>query len=241
MNAVEVFSKENWKIRTVVIEGQVWFVAKDVAQALGYQNESKAIADHTRGVTNRYPIQDSLNRTQEARIIQEPDVYRLIMGSKLPSAQKFEKWVMEEVLPTIRKAGAYTLPQNRSLPQNFSEALRMLANEVDENDRLRPKAEIADTIADASGLLSVKEVAKEIGVGEKFFWDWLIQNKVLYKDRGHNLPYQEWVDSGYLRVRESAFKHGDKSNLHPRPMFTGRGLTWIVNRWKNRFTLESAS
>lgn len=95
------------EIRVVTIDDQPWFVGKDVATALGYTNPSKAISDHCRGVPKRYPIVDSLGRTQEVRILAQSDVLRLIVGSKLPSAEKFERWVFEEVLPSILKTGQY--------------------------------------------------------------------------------------------------------------------------------------
>lgn len=87
------------------------FVAKDVAQALGYADTVNAIKQFCRGVVKHHPIVDALGRTQEVRVIEEPDVYRLIFGSKLESAQKFQDWVFEEVLPAIRKTGAYQAPQ----------------------------------------------------------------------------------------------------------------------------------
>lgn len=99
------------KIRTVILKGEPWFVAKDVAEALGYTNTNDAINTHCRGVAKRYPILDSLGRTQEVRIIAEPDLYRLIFSSNLPAAERFERWVVEEVLPSIRKTGKYRVTE----------------------------------------------------------------------------------------------------------------------------------
>lgn len=101
------FRFESISIRAVEIDGTPWFVGKDVAEALGYPNPSKALGDHCRGVTKRYPIVDGLGRTQEARIISEPDLFRLVANSRLPDAERFERWVFEEVLPSIRKTGSY--------------------------------------------------------------------------------------------------------------------------------------
>lgn len=102
---VTPFSFQTSTIRTVTLDGEHWFVGKDVCNALGYANPSDAIKQHCRGVAKRYPIVDALGRTQEVRIIREPDLYRLIVGSTLPAAQEFEAWVFEEVLPTLRKTG----------------------------------------------------------------------------------------------------------------------------------------
>ncbi|HHW4669561.1 MAG TPA: BRO-N domain-containing protein, partial [Xylella fastidiosa subsp. multiplex] len=106
MHAITPFQFESHAVRTVVDDhGEVWFVGKDVADVLGYTNHNKALGDHCRGVTKCYPIPDSLGRSRETRIISEPDMLRLIVSSKLPAAERFERWVFEEVLPTIRKTG----------------------------------------------------------------------------------------------------------------------------------------
>ncbi len=104
------FQFQSLTVRTVVIDDEVWWVGKDVAAALGYADPTNAIKQHCRGVVKRHPIVDSLGRTQEARILAEPDVLRLIVGSSLPEAQRFERWVFEEVLPSLRKTGRYALP-----------------------------------------------------------------------------------------------------------------------------------
>lgn len=99
------------EVRTVTIDGEPWFVGKDICDVLGYKNASDAINDHCRGIAKRYPILDRLGRSQETRVISESDMMRLIIGSKLPAAQKFESWVFEEVLPAIRKTGTYSVSQ----------------------------------------------------------------------------------------------------------------------------------
>ncbi|MRT33448.1 hypothetical protein FGX01_07005, partial [Xylella fastidiosa subsp. multiplex] len=110
MNAITPFQFESQAVRTVVDDhGEVWFVGKDVADVLGYTNHNKALGDHCRGVTKCYPLQTS-GGVQEIRIISEPDMLRLIVSSKLPAAERFERWVFEEVLPTLRKTGTYSTP-----------------------------------------------------------------------------------------------------------------------------------
>ncbi|KVR76140.1 hypothetical protein WK26_25625 [Burkholderia vietnamiensis] len=105
------FAFDGAQVRVVTVDGEPLFVARDVATVLGYANASKAIGDHCKGgVTSRYPILDSLGRDQYPTLIPERDLYRLIMRSKLPSAERFEEWVVGEVLPSIRKTGAYVAP-----------------------------------------------------------------------------------------------------------------------------------
>lgn len=98
-------------VRTVADGGEVRFCAKDIAAALGYSNTVDAVGRHCRGVAKRYPILDSLGRTQDATFISEPDVFRLIVSSKLPTAQRFEAWVFEEVLPSIHRTGGYMVAE----------------------------------------------------------------------------------------------------------------------------------
>lgn len=108
MKELMPFSFENREIRVITIDGEPWFVGKDVAEALGYKDTVNAIKQHCRGVAKHHPIVDSLGRPQEVRILSEPDVYRLIVGCALPEGERFERWIFEEVIPTIRKTGSYT-------------------------------------------------------------------------------------------------------------------------------------
>lgn len=107
-SAVIPFQYQSHAIRTVTIDGEPWFVGKDVAEALGYKNASNAMTDHCKGVAKRYPLQTA-GGVQEIRVIHEADVLRLIVSSTLPEAQAFEHWVFEEVLPSIRKTGRYAV------------------------------------------------------------------------------------------------------------------------------------
>lgn len=127
---VSVFNFESNNVRTVVDDNDVvWFVAKDVASALGYVRHRDAISDHCKGAVNRRPLQTT-GGLQEVRVINEPDVLRLIMKSKLPSAQKFEKWVFEEVLPTIRRTGKYEIPKEEPVLQINLKDAAIVANDA---------------------------------------------------------------------------------------------------------------
>ena len=101
------FQFDSINIRVIVIDGEPWFVGKDVCDALGYANATDAMNDHCRGVAIRYPIADALGRMQPTRIISEGDLMRLVVNSTLPAAEAFERKVFDEILPTIRKTGSY--------------------------------------------------------------------------------------------------------------------------------------
>lgn len=126
MSALAVFNFETNDVRVVTgVDGNPLFVAKDVAVALGYQNTNEAVNTHCDdGVAKLYPIQDSMNRTQKVRVIDESDVYSLIFGSKLESSKRFKKWVTSEVLPTIRKTGRYNVEAANDSTLRIEESLR---------------------------------------------------------------------------------------------------------------------
>ncbi len=111
MSAIIPFEFDDHAVRTVVADsGEVWFVGKDVAVVLGYADTVNALKQHCRGVVKRHPIVDSLGRQQKTHILSEPDLFRLVVNSKLPTAERFERWVFEDVLPSIRKTGGYAMP-----------------------------------------------------------------------------------------------------------------------------------
>lgn len=139
MNSLQIFNSEEFgEIRTIEIDGKPYFVGTDVAKALGYSNPRKAILDHCKGVTKRDTPTSS--GVQSMSYINEGDLYRLIMKSKLPSAEKFESWVMDEVLPAIRKTGSY------QKPMTIAEQIQLLAQGNQDHEERIEKLENTMTI-----------------------------------------------------------------------------------------------
>lgn len=133
MNNMMIFeSNEFGKVRSVVIDGKPYFVGKDVAEILGYSDPSRAVRQHCRGRV-KHPIIDNTGFEQQTSVISEGDLYRLIIRSKLPNAEKFEAWVMDEVLPTIRRTGSYSIEQ--SIPKTYGEALLEAGRLAIENEK----------------------------------------------------------------------------------------------------------
>lgn len=171
MNNLTIYENEEFgTVRTVVVDGEPWFVGKDVAESLGYSNTRDALAkrvdEEDKGVANC----DTLGGNQNLTIINESGVYALIFGSKLPNAKKFKHWVTSEVLPSIRKTGSY------NLPGTYKEALQQLLIQVEENERLalensemKPKAEYFDDLVDRKLLTNFRDTAKELGMKPKKF------------------------------------------------------------------------
>lgn len=227
MNELQVFNSEEFgNIRTTEINGQPYFVASDVASALGYSNPRKAVSDHCRGVTKRdTPTSSGI---QNMSYINEGDIYRLIMKSKLPSAERFESWVMDEVLPTIRKTGGY------HLPQTYAEALRELADTYEknqqlalENEQMKPKADFFDAVADSKTAISMNEVSKVLaikGYGRNNLFEFLRDKGVL--DR-YNVPYQRYVDAGYFRVIEQKYMKNGEPQVTTKTLVYQKGIDAI--------------
>lgn len=209
MQNLMTFSNPDFgEIRTIEENGGVLFCGSDVAKALGYTNPSKAINDHCRGdLTKRYPIVDALGRTQEAIFITEGDIYRLAARSKLPGAEKFESWIFDEVLPSIRKNGGYISGQSELSPAELmAQALKVADRVLAERDArlaaLQPKADYFDALVERNTLTNFRETAKELGASPKKFVAFLLDQKYIYRDqRGKLLPYEAKND-GLFTVKE---------------------------------------
>ena len=145
MNELKIFENPEFgKVRMMVINNEPYFVGKDVAEMLGYTNTNKALSDHCKGVTKCYIPHPQGNSTLEVNIIPERDVYRLIMRSKLPSAERFEEWVVGEVLPAIRKTGSYSQPKPVELPKPRRSILEVQSLDFGDDMELRIMKMVGD-------------------------------------------------------------------------------------------------
>lgn len=202
MNDITIFNYEGADIRTVAIEGEPWFVGKDVAEVLGYVNPQKAVRDHVddedRGVNEMV----TPGGRQPVPIINESGLYSLILGSKLPTAKQFKRWVTSEVLPAIRKTGGYLHGADDLDPAELmAKALKVAERTLAERDArisaltvqnaiMAPKAEYFDALVDRNLLTNFRETAKQLGVKERDFIGFLLEKKYLYRDKkGKLLPY----------------------------------------------------
>lgn len=217
-------------------DGTVLFCASDVAKALGYKNPNKAINDHCRAITKRStPISGKI---QEINFIPEGDVYRLIVRSKLPSAVKFEHWVFDEVLPSIRKTGGY------KLPQTFSEALRALADAEEEKERLalkikqdEPKVQFAEAVDSSPTTIKIGDLAKilrqnGIEMGRNRLFTWLRENGYLMKNTVNgfsNMPTQMAMELKLFEVKEHHYKRGDIGIITSTTLVTVKGQKYFIN------------
>lgn len=247
MNELKNFSFEGRQIRALTIEGEPYFVGKDVAEVLGYSNSRKAIADHVdsedKGVTKCY----TLGGTQQTTIINESGLYSLILSSKLPDAKKFKHWVTSEVLPTIRKHGAYMtdakaaaiVTDKGSLADLLQQAAEQLKRKDIQIEQMKPKALFADAVSTSDTPILVGELAKilhqnGVSMGQNRMFRWLRDNGYLISRKGsdYNMPTQRAMELGLFKIKENAITHSDGHvTITKTPKVTGKGQVYFVNKF----------
>lgn len=244
---IQIFNNEQFgSLRTYEEDGQVLFCGKDVAKALGYKDTTNAMKRHCRGVVKRHPITDSLGRTQEAVFITEPDLYRLITHSKLQTAERFERWVFEEVLPAIRRTGGYMVAKQDETPEQIMARAVLVAQDTIERqkrqiDELKPKALFADAVAASDGTCLVGELAKMlkqngVNIGQNRLFAWLRENGYLGKTGSNrNVPTQRSMEQGLFRIKETAVTHSDGHvTINRTPKVTGKGQRYFIEAFAKR-------
>lgn len=243
MTALVPFDFEQSAIRVVEIDGRPWFAGRDVAAAPGYANDSDALRRHTRGVAKRYPIVDGLGRTQEISIISEADVMRLIVRSRLPAAERFERWVFEEVLPQIARTGRYGPADPMAAlqdPETLRGLLLTFSQRAANAERLvaeqAPKVEGFDRIAEARGALCLTDAAKALQVRRCDLITWMQEHTWIHKRTGTNwLPYQTRIQQGVLTLKVVTRTGADGvDRIFDQMLVTPKGLTRLAELIKQR-------
>lgn len=231
MEELQVFNNEEFgEIRTVTKNNKTYFAGSDVASALGYAIPHKAVQTHCKGVLKWNIPTKSGN--QDVLFIPEGDVYRLIMRSKLPAAEKFESWVMDEVIPSIRKNGGYIANQENMTPEQIvANALIVAQNIISQKDKqieeMRPKADFFDAVADSKTAISMNEVSKVLGIkglGRNNLFEFLRDNAIL--DRW-NVPYQKYIDCGWFRVIEQKYTKNGEEHISIKTLVYQKGVDAI--------------
>lgn len=212
---IQVFKNQGFGIRGGLINGEPYFVLADVCKALGLEQVSR-VKDRLKEdgvITNK--VIDSLGRTQEATFINESNLYKTIFQSRKEEALQFQDWVTSEVLPSIRKTGAYHV--GFKLPQTYAEALRALADESEAKEKAlalieeqKPKVEFYEAVTGSKDTIDVGQVAKVLNknIGRTKLFALLREKGVLMSN---NIPYQKYCDNGYFRVIESKYTKPDGS------------------------------
>ena len=254
MRELQVFNSEEFgRVRTIDINDTTYFAASDIANALGYSNPRKAIIDHCRCVTKRdVPHPQSPNKMIEMSFIPEGDLYRLIVHSKLPSADRFERWVFDTVLPSIRKNGGYISGQeNLSDEELMAKAILVAQRTIEEKNKViaeqqqkieedRPKTIFADAVSASKSSILVGELSKLIcqngvHIGQNRLFQWLRDNHYLGRcgDR-YNIPNQKYIEQGLFEIKKSTITNPNGSiRTTSTTKVTGKGQVYFVNKFLN--------
>lgn len=265
-NELAIFNNEEFgEIRTIVIDDKPYFMATDVASALGYAKPNNAVTAHCKATLKQgIPISGKI---QECNFIAEGDVYRLIVKSKLPAAEKFEKWVMEEVLPQIRQTGTYSVAtvSKESREELISRGL-IAATEVIEEQKLvieeqqarieemQPKEDFYHQIEASEDTILVRDLAKLVNqalqncgiktkkkVSEKTMFEYLRENGYLIKTKGssYNTPTQRSVDLGVMQIKTSIIQTDNHSRKTFTAKITGKGCIYFITDILKHYQIDT--
>lgn len=250
MNELQIFnSTEFGDIRTVEIDGKPYFVGTDVAKALGYAKPNNAVSTHCRYTLKR-GIATKQGNMSEMVLIPEGDIYRLIIRSKLSSAERFERWVFDEVLPAIHHNGGYIMGQeNLSDSELMAKAILVAQKTIEHKNQIieqqkakieadRPKTIFADAVSTSHTSILIGNLAKLIcqnGVqtGQKRLFQWMRENGYLMKTgASYNMPMQRYIEQGLFEVKESSVQNPDGSVRVTRTTkVTGKGQLYFINKF----------
>ena len=254
MNEIQIFQNgEFGEIDILVENGKEWFPAIECAKILGYVNPYDAITRHCEldGLVKREGVSNTTNQhgitseqLVEKKYIDEGNLWRLIIKSNLPSAKKFEKWVFEEVLPTIRKHGGYlTAEKTQEILNNPDLMIQMCLALKEEREKakelgtenkelkqvnavLKPKAEYFDAIVDSKLLTNFRDTAKKLNIPQGEFIDWVIKKKIIYRDMFTRLkPYASSVNKGWCKIKEQM--NQTTGHAYNQTFFTPEGVESI--------------
>lgn len=249
MNEIQNFNFNGSQVRALTIDNEPYFVGKDVAEILGYKNTRDALNKHVdMEDKNTVAIRDGIKKgNPNQTIINESGLYSLILSSKLPTAKQFKHWVTSEVLPAIRKHGAYMtdakafdVVHNKS---GLADLLQQAADQLKQKDiqieEMKPKALFADAITESHTSILVGELAKilrqnGIDIGQKRLFKWLRNNHYLISRKGTdwNMPTQYSMNLGLFEIKESSHINGNGVNVITKtPKVTGKGQKYFVNKF----------
>lgn len=242
-NEIQQFDFKGAALRTLTDEnGEPWFVLKDCMSILDLGNPTETVKMFDDDEFSTTEVIDSIGRRQQAYVISEPGLYRLVMRSRKPEAKEFQRWVTHEVLPSIRKHGAYmtqqTLDKALTSPDFLIQLATKLKEEQEKVKELEPKARFADAVAASDGTCLVGELAKMLrqnglDIGQNRLFAQLREDGYLGKTGSNrNVPTQKAMDLGLFRIKETAITHSDGHvTINRTAKVTGKGQTYFVNHY----------
>lgn len=250
----QLFKFKGQQVRTLTIDSEPYFVGRDVTEILGYSNGPKAVRDHVDDEDKTVNESFTVNGTAPI-LLNESGLYSLILGSKLPQAKEFKHWVTSEVLPAIRKHGAYMTDQKAfdvtHNAQGLANLLQQAADQLKQKDieieKMKPKALFADAVSTAKTNILIGEMAKilkangvdfitvngkQVTMGQNHFFQWLRENGYLIKRRGtdYNAPTQMAMNKQLFKVKENTSVNPDgTTRINKTTKVTGKGQQYFAN------------
>lgn len=245
----EIFNFHGQDVRTVTINNEPYFVGKDVAGILGYQNGSRDVNRHVDEEDKLKYRFGTSGQDREMIIINESGLYSLILSSKLPQAKEFKRWVTSEVLPTIRKNGMFATDELLDNPDFAIATLQKLKEEREVKKQLEaqieadhPKVLFADAVSASKSSCLIGELAKilkqnGIDIGQNKLFQWLRSNGYLISRRGDswNQPTQKSMDLGLFELKKTNINHADgHTTTNTTTKVTGKGQQYFINKFLNQ-------
>ena len=241
MNGMQLFSFEGNKVRTLRLDDEPWFVAPDVTKILDMSNTTVALSRLDEDERSKF----NLGRQGNTNIVNEYGLYKLILASRKPNAKKFQRWVTHEVLPAIRKHGAYMTDQKAfdvvhnkyGLADLLQQAADQLKSKDIQIEEMKPKARFADSVAASKTTILIGDLAKilrgnGVDIGTNRLFKWLREHGYLISRKGSdwNSPTQRAMNLGLFKVKESTINHADgTTSISKTTKVTGKGQQYFVN------------
>ena len=253
----QLFNIHGQNVRTVIINDEAYFVGKDVAKILRYSNTQRSVNAHVDSEDKRgYQISTPYG-TQEMTVINESGLYSLILSSKMPQAKEFKHWVTSEVLPAIRKHGAYMTPRTieKALlnPDTIINLATQLKREQEqrkqlqaENEQMKPKALFADAVSTSNSSILIGQLAKilrqnGVNIGQNRLFAWMRKNGYLgTRGSNRNVPTQRSMELGLFKTKETVINHSDgHTTVNITTKVTGKGQQYFINKFLNAPVIEA--
>jgi Prophage antirepressor len=248
-NEIQVFQNQEFgELRIVVKDGEPWFVAKDVCDALEIENSRDAVARLDADERNTVVLNDGTPGNPNRAIVSESGLYSLVLGSRKPQARAFKRWVTHDVIPSIRKHGLYATPETAEKilgdPDFLIQALTELKQEREQRQKAeakieadKPKVLFADSVGSSRQAILIREMAKllkqnGVDLGEKRFFSWLRANGYLIScGDDYNLPTQYSMERGLMIIRERTYTDDVHTRIMRTPMITGKGQQYFIRKF----------
>ena len=247
MNELQNFIFNGSQVRALTIDSEPYFIGKDVAKVLGYKDTVNALKSHVDSDDKLMWQITTSGQRRKVKIINESGLYSLIIGSKLPSAKEFKHWVTSDVLPAIRKHGAYMTDQKAEAIVTDKNALADLLQQASDQlkakdiqiEEMKPKALFADAVSASKQTVLIGELAKimkgnGIEIGQNRLFAWLRKHGYLISRKGtnYNMPTQKAMNLGLFKIKETTITHSDGHiSVNKTPKVTGKGQQYFVNKF----------